>query len=406
MQTQAAASMPLPVPAGPAGLTAEWLTAALRTRAPGSPAVTQIEWQTVGAGLGFAGEVVRIRPHYESSAGGPPDTLIGKFASPVDSARALLNDFGAYEREVHFYTRIAGDAGLPAPACYYAGYDPHAGSVVLLLEDLAQARLGDQVAGATPEEAEFVVAQLARFHAKRWNDAALLEQPWLRPNVEIAGKLPELFDRGLVPLRETLAGSFDGVLDLLQRLIPVVSELAEAFGDRFPPKPFTLVHGDMRMDNLFLPSRGEGRFAVVDWQGAAIGSPAEELAYFMILSLPVETRRRHEASLLALYHATLAANGVRSYPQKSLERDYSRAILIQLVGLPVLVSNLDFRSERGQALVTVALERISAAASDLKAARLIGILTWVLRFQRLSRSLRRRASFVRRRRIAAPAADS
>ncbi|HXH21757.1 MAG TPA: phosphotransferase, partial [Dehalococcoidia bacterium] len=348
-------------------------------------------------GLGFAGRVVRLKLRYEHGAPEPGRSMIGKFAAPLASARELLNDFGGYQREVRFYAELAGNTGLPAPACYYHAYDSRNGTFVLLLEDLAASRLGDQVTGASYEEAEFVVSHLARFHARWWNDASLLELPWAQPSRAAIEKLPDLFERGLGPLRETMTGRFEDVMRLVQRLRPLVPELAQMYGSQFPPRPYTLVHGDMRMDNLFFPVEGRGRFAVVDWQGAAIGSPGNELAYFLILSLPVAVRRQHEASLIARYHSELVAYGVRDYPLQALKRDYDRGILIQLLGLPVLSGNLDFSSERGQALATAALERLSAAAADLKAARIITVLTWVLRLQRLGRAIRRRLPSMRRR---------
>ena len=384
------------VPAEPKELSPEWMTAALRSCAPAHPRVVGLEWEPVSAGLGFAGQVVRVRLEYDSQSADAPETVIAKFAAPLRSARELLNDFGGYQREVKFYAEMSDRAGLPAPRCYYGGYDELSGTFVLLLEDMAAARLGDQVSGATLAEAEFIVTQLARFHARWWNDASLLQQSWLWPSEAAIRRLPELFEQGIGPLRETMQDRFSDVLKLVERMTALVPSLAATFGEQFPPKPFTLVHGDMRLDNLFFPSESDGRFAVVDWQGVAVGSPGNELAYFLVLSLPVGVRREHEAPLLARYHSELAENGVTGYPLRQLRRDYSRGILVQLLGLPVLSGTLDFGSERGQALASAALERISAAAVDLKAARTISVLTWITRLQDLAMALRRRTGFFRR----------
>jgi aminoglycoside/choline kinase family phosphotransferase len=378
------------LPPGPESLTPAWLADALRDGAGIDAKVASLAWENISDGLGFTGQVVRLKPVYDAAPPGAPQSLVAKFAAPLESARRLMNELGGYQREVRFYGALARDAGLPAPRCFFGGYDAEAGHFVLLLEDLSDAKCGDQVAGASLSEAEFVVAELARFHAKHWNDAALLDQKWLWPSEALVSRLPELYDQGMAPLRENLRDEYAGLLKLIEKVRPLAPSLAETFGDRFPPKPFTLVHGDVRLDNMFFPSDGNGRFAVVDWQGAAIGSPGNELAYWLVLSLPVEVRRAHEAALLQRYQSELAASGVKDYPLSALERDYRQGILIQLVGLPIVVSNLDFSSGRGQELATAALDRMSAAATDFKASRIISVLTWYLRLAAWLRKLFRR----------------
>jgi hypothetical protein len=378
------------LPSGPEALTPEWLTAALVEGAGVSARVVDLDWEQVSNGLGFAGQVVRVRPSYEPHGAGAPTSVIAKFAAPLDSARKLLNDLGGYEREVQFYGALAHDAGLPTPRCYFAGYDREGGHFVLLLEDLGEARCGDQVAGATLSEAEFVVTELARFHARNWNDGALLEQKWLWPSEALVNRLPELYEQGVEPLRQNIREGYGDVLKLVERVRPLAPALAESFGSRFPPKPFTIVHGDMRLDNIFFPSEGKGRFAVVDWQGAAIGSPGNELAYWLVLSLPVEVRRANEAALLRRYWSELAAGGVKGYAFSALKRDYQQGILTQLVGLPIVVANLDFSSDRGQALADAALGRISAAAADFRVSRMVTVLTWYVRLDGLRRKILRR----------------
>ncbi len=370
------------VPAGPEDLTPGWLTSALRSRSPETQAVSAVHCDEVGPGLGFTGQVFRLRLAYEGPSNAAPDRLIAKLAAPPGSARGLMNEFGGYEREVRFYTGFAADAGLPVPACYYAATDGKDGTCAILLEDLKPARVGDQVAGATPDEAMFVVETLARFHARWWNDQSLLGQPWLMPSRAIGERLPELFQQGLTPIREQLGDRYPDVFDLLRRIEKIVPALASEFATRMPPRPFTLTHGDVRLDNLLFPSQEGGRFAVLDWQGVSVGSPANELAYWLILSVPAEVRRQHEPALLARYHSVLRDNGVKDYTLRRLRREYAAGLLVQLVGLPVIGANLDFTSERGQALSTAVLDRVSAAARDLKAARTIRLLSMVLWLQR------------------------
>ena len=70
---------------------------------------------------------------------------------------------------------------------------------MLLLEDLAPARQGDQLAGCSLEEADVAVDELVKLHAPRWGDPTLGELEWLvkrprgRPDVP-AEMLPVFWD--------------------------------------------------------------------------------------------------------------------------------------------------------------------------------------------------------------------
>ena len=57
--------------------------------------------------------------------------------------------------------------------------------------------------------------------------------------------------------------------------------------------PSTLIHSDLRADNLLFSPDGTA-VTLVDWQGAGIGPPAWDLAYFLSQSLDVDTRRANE----------------------------------------------------------------------------------------------------------------
>lgn len=384
----------LPVPGDPAELTPEWFTSALRTNLPDQPPVRSVEWEWVGPGQGFTGQVVRVTLTTEGETRAPRQ-LIAKMAAPPGTARELLTDFGGYVRELHFYRAMSEKCGVPTPRFYFADHDPDSGNFVLLLEDMAPAKVGDQVEGATAEEAEYVMKELARFHATWWNDPWLLEQPWLQPPAAMAERLPTLYMSGMERLREIMAGRYPRLLAMIEKMAALVPVLAQRYDKAFPPRPYTLVHGDMRLDNLFLPTVNDGRFCVIDWQAVAIGSAGNELAYWLVLSLPVEVRRKHEASLLALYHSILVENGVTGYSLRRLKRDYSNGVLVQLAGLPVLASNLDFSSGRGQALATSALERLDAAVADLKTARTISILSLLVKAQQTLEAVKRKLPFAK-----------
>ncbi len=374
----------LTVPATAESVTAEWLTAVLRDAGAVERAtVTSVDRETIAVGQGFASQLARFSLEYDVQEDGAPASLIGKFQSSHDTTRRLMGQVGAYEREVRFYAELADEVGLPTPRCYRAARDASSGVFVLLLEDLLPSVVGDQVAGATAEQAEFVIRELGRFHARWWNSDRLRDTSWMQPSADLAERGMALFEAGREPFREQLATDHPTLVDMAERVGDLLPSVLASLERTSIPSPFTLLHGDMRLDNLFIPTEEGGRFAVIDWQGVAAGPPASEVALWLVLSLSVERRRADEAELLRIYHRTLAEHGVTDYRLGKLRRDYRNALLQQLVGAVILAGTLDFGSERGVELITVATERLEAALADHNVDRLLRIAPWALRAQRL-----------------------
>ena len=87
---------------------------------------------------------------------------------------------GALRRRDRFL-RQAGRSGGPAhPALYHTALNRETGDFTLLLEDLAPAMPGDQVAGSTPEQAAAAVGAIARFQAAWWDRVDTPALAWMR----------------------------------------------------------------------------------------------------------------------------------------------------------------------------------------------------------------------------------
>src|SRR5690242_10921007 len=138
----------------PSDLTAAWLSAAL-----GIP-VTEFTFDRIGTGQ--MSECYRVELT-ASDAG--PSSVVLKVAATDPASRQTGLALGLYEREVRFYTDIAPNlGGGPVAACYSAGFDPETGAFHLLLGDAAPAVVGDELRGATIEQATLALAELARLH--------------------------------------------------------------------------------------------------------------------------------------------------------------------------------------------------------------------------------------------------
>jgi hypothetical protein len=117
---------------------------------------------TVGDVEGLVGVVARLHLDH---GGGAPDTLIAKLSSPHEQALEYARHYGLYRSEHRSYTTIADRVPVRVPRHYHADLGDDGMRVVLLLEDFARLRLGDQVAGGSQQDSERVVRALARLHA-------------------------------------------------------------------------------------------------------------------------------------------------------------------------------------------------------------------------------------------------
>lgn len=353
-----------PLPATPEAITPEWLTAALR-RGGALPAgvVTSVEPEVIGAGIGFIGTIARLRLTYDGAPADAPASLIAKLPSPDPGSRMVGVAFGLYEREVRFYSDLSKECGLPAPHAYFADYDAAAGQSVILLEDLAGGDFGDQVAGATPEQAEASIDAIARFHARWWQSPEFANYPWLTSGIEIIRQPIQLmYEAAWRPAVERFGYLFP---DDIREAIPTFGRRTMAALDLMKEGAETLCHGDYRPDNLFYGAPGSTRTLVVcDWQGPSRAPGITDAAYFITGSLEPEDRRRHEEELLRRYHHHLVEGGVRDYPFEQLREDYRGYFAGVVAGAVVLLGTLPEGNDRGRMLLESTVRRFIAAMQD------------------------------------------
>ena len=168
------------VPQRAADLTADWLSSVV-CQGMADNRVTSLQVEGLGGGeQGIAGDLARVALTYERDAPGLPTAVIAKFAPMGVELRRPLHSLGFFERELGFYERLAGRTPVPTPRCYFSHLDQETGHFVLLLEDLAPARVGNTVRGCSLEEVTTVLAAVAKLHAAWWQDPTLVASDWLR----------------------------------------------------------------------------------------------------------------------------------------------------------------------------------------------------------------------------------
>ncbi len=350
------------LPAAPSELTADWVTAALReTNTISDSAVTGLDCEIIGEGVGVLGQLARVRLEYDTPEPGAPATLVGKFPASMQENRDLANLFRFYEREVRFYERIAEEVELRTPKRYYSHFDDESSDFVLLIEDMHPARCGNQVEGCSKEEAAKTVMNMAPFHATWWDKVDTPHLDWI--------------PYGNDPIQHFAESSYNDGWDNFtrnfgDRLSSRAMAIAERFKtriiateDAFTTPPMTIAHGDLRYDNLFFSHDGE--MAVADWQIIVRARGPYDIAYFMSQSVDPADRKSSEMEILHSYHEKLLEHGVRDYSFDECFNDYRRAAMFCLVYPVISGGNLDLANERGVELVTAMLDRSVATILDL-----------------------------------------
>lgn len=130
----------------PSDLSASWLAAVIGTGPIADFSVERI-------GTGQMSECYRIRLRYAQADARGPESVVLKVAATDPVSRQTGLALGLYEREVRFYGDVAPRLGGPIAPCYHAAVDTSTGVFDLLLGDAGPAVVGDEIAGATIEQA-------------------------------------------------------------------------------------------------------------------------------------------------------------------------------------------------------------------------------------------------------------
>lgn len=316
--------------------------------------VTDVSAEPVGTGQMAAS--FRIRLTFDGPSGDLPSTLVAKTAIGPVERRQIAS--GSYRTEVDFYRQIAPRTTLRIPHCWASWMTEDAHEFVLLLEDLAPRRQGDQLIGCRPDQARAAAINLAGLHGPLWND------PWLTEVLPAFGpeQIPD-FD-----------AAFPVMIDLfLDRYGARLSDSARALYGRIGsmagtwlagrPEPFGVVHGDYRLDNLMFSDDGADVVAL-DWQTTSLGLPGRDLAFLLGTGLAVEDRRAHEDEIIAAYHGALVDQGVTGQDLDACRDDYVYGML-QAPLVIVFGSAIAEASDRGDEMFLAMTERSAAAIDDL-----------------------------------------
>jgi hypothetical protein len=342
--------------ADPDAVTTEWLTDVLRHGGAidASSAVTSFDAKDIGTGQ--VGANVRFTLTYDGTPG--PATIVCKFASRDAQSAATGIQTLTYETEVAFYRDLADTVEISRPHCYFVDIVHGTADVVLVMEDLAPAEQGDQIAGCSVEDATLAIDEVAKLHGPRWGDPTLRELAWLDRTASQGG----------------MASMYTFFWDqFVDRYRSTLDEVTLAHGERLKstiesarthtPSALTPIHYDYRLDNMLFG--GPRELIVVDWQTVQLGSGPYDVAYFLGNAFDADVRRGCEESLVRRYHEALLAYGVTGFSFEECWDEYRRAAHASMV-MAIFSSILVGRTDRGDAMFMAMANRSAQMAEDLE----------------------------------------
>lgn len=312
----------LPLPITVEEITPEWVTAALRTRAPD---VTIRDMEIVDTVFTTCSKIrLRLDRDEAAIAAGIPELIIVKGGFEEHGRRY----YQMHEREVRGYRDVYPHVPLPHPLCLFAETDDERRQGIVIMEDLV-AR-GVEFCHATKpqtfEQVERRLAELARFHAATWGSEDLAAGGKFGDFADFFEVMQHFFDE-----KSTLE-NWQRFCDLPRGVAVswlfrdrdwMISSWAKmmAFGKTLPQ---CVLHGDVHLGNLYIEPDGTPGF--LDTL-ASKGAGMLEVSYHISASVDIANRAAWEGLLVRHYLTELARHGVEPPSFEEAMRQYGLFLL-------------------------------------------------------------------------------
>ncbi|MBO6701164.1 MAG: phosphotransferase [Pseudomonadales bacterium] len=375
-------------------LTADWLSRALKVAGVLEDGTVEvIELQRIGAQVGFNGEVVIVLPSYAnlSEVESPPASLVLKIPTATKN-RILGQTMGLYEKEIRFYRDLQPVLNIRTPKHYCSALDEaddpdvilerlygmnrlplwiirgimalaswfvsgHPRKYALFIEDLSGYRLGDQAEGCSPEDIRNIVSTMGRLHGQYWGSEELAGMSWIAP-YSVTSRIMQM--RYLSSVQRYLKHEGVSLSDKQRDMLAWLKSEGINLTERFDEGPATLLHGDVRLDNMGFDD-DTNEVVLFDWQTLLRGPGAADLSYFISATLPVEASEAEVNELIDLYHQSLVEQGV-ALDRPELRKQYEVGMLLMFHRiLPAIYEgDMELGDDRGLPLLQAWIARILA----------------------------------------------
>ncbi|MGA1611369.1 MAG: hypothetical protein ACO38R_05270, partial [Ilumatobacteraceae bacterium] len=212
-------------------------------------------------GTGQMAESYRVKFLQES--GEKIESVVVKVPSQNVNSRSASRTTRCYELETSFYSSLRNSLKVDTPKCFHVWYDALSDDFVLVLEDIKDANQGDQITGATVEQADAAINQLVNLHAPMWGSEKLNQIEWLpKHSLNVVTGTSQLLRSVFAGFTERFSDKVNSeIISLGERLVSKIDRYYGAF-----PTLLTVAHRDFRLDNLlFTPQGNKIGVKVVDW---------------------------------------------------------------------------------------------------------------------------------------------
>ena len=379
-------------------ISADWLTQALREGGVlTDERVTDFSHKVIGEGAGFNGEVAILSLQYSQRPADAPESMVLKIPTALKN-RVLGQTMGLYEKEIRFYRDLQPTLTLRTPRHYYSALDTFddpdlvlgrmeglnrmpiwlisilskvASFVIartprryaLLIEDLSGYRLGDQMDVCSDEDTRRVLVAMAKFHGQFWDSSTLSTMSWVAPVAVTSRIIQMMFLQSIDKYRSANA---DSLSDRQLALIKWLKENGIALTEKMGEEPATLLHGDVRLDNVCFDDASD-EVLLFDWQTMTRGPAGMDLAYFLSATVPAEASDSKISELIDFYHDQLREAGVTISPAR-LRWQYEIGMLAMLHRiLPTLFRDeMDLGAERGPQMMQAWVDKIFSRVEGIE----------------------------------------
>ena len=362
--------MNIPLPLEPINLTPETLTFFVQdggfAQGNETAEVANLSIEPLAPGTAFLGSLARLDITWTDRNCSLPTRLVAKTPTTDPGGLSVGKMLNVWEREAMFYARLAHQIATPVPACRANFVDGN--QALLILDDLSPSAPGDQVTGATLDQARSAVIALAQLHAPFWGKTRTPDLMWV-PGIDnhqtafglqsaISESLPRFLKRfgdGLPPKG----------IEWLQKFVP----LLRSWRDDVVSKPLTIAHADYRVENMLFAA--DNAVSVIDWQTAMYTGGPTDLSFFVATNLEVQLRRDYENELIQLYVETLNQAGIPEAAFAEIKKDYEHAHLWWMSMLANNLSSIETPDARSTALFDAILTRLYSAAIESECGRFV-----------------------------------
>jgi len=319
--------------------------------------IHSFQYERIGADRGMLGEIYRVTIQSDTGS----QELVAKFSAPRKEALDNAKRGGTHERELRCYDELLNSTPISIPEIFACWFDKDTSEYLILQEFIEFDQSVDQIEGITIAQSKLVIEEAASMHAHWWEHSDLAQSKWL----------PRLNDdrrrTNLTTVTRLGWHTLTGILDEGGVKYPKISgeTLSEEIDDMLcdlSTSASTLIHSDLRADNLLFNTSGD-EVMIVDWQGCSFGPSSFDITYHMIQSLSINDRRQYEAELLNHYVSSLDSLG-HQITSDEVHKLYRDSILYSLsIACAVPLIN-DIKIPRVKELAFSMASRTLAALED------------------------------------------